>query len=129
MKPPDLAKLEDACVRAWSGPTDALKAAAAAAHLRYRVVDLAKARDRATLFAELDRALELPDHFGKNFDALADVLEDRDWLGKAGMVIVMQHSAEYRSSHPHEWSTLQELLDEACEFWKERMVPFWVFVA
>jgi len=129
MKLPDLAKIDDACVLQWSGAVEPLKGAAAQAHLRYRVVDLGKARDRASLFAELDRALQLPEHFGKNFDALADVLEDRDWLGKGGIAIVMLHGNAYREEHPHEWSTLEDLLGEACEFWKERMTPFWVFVA
>ena len=129
MKMPDLAKFDDTCMHPWTGPVDHLKTGAGHAHLRYCAVDLAKAKDRATLFAELDRALGLPDHFGHNFDALADVLEDRDWLGKGGIVIVLQHSAHYRSDHPHEWATLEELLGEACEFWKERHVAFWVFVA
>ena len=89
MKAPDLAVVDDAGVHPWSGATDALKAAAAHAHLKFAVADLGHAKDRATLFAELDRALKLPEHFGHNFDALADVLEDRDWLGKSGRVIVL----------------------------------------
>jgi len=129
MKIPDLAQVDDAGVRPWTGPVDGIKSAAGQAKLRYRSVDLGRARDRAALFAELDRALELPQHFGHNFDALADVLEDREWLGKGGIVVVLAHAKHYREEHPHEWSTLEDLLGEACEYWKERMVPFWVFVA
>ena len=65
-----------------------------------RAVDLAHAKDRAALFAQLDRALKLPEHFGHNLDALADVLEDRDWLGKTGRVIVFTGTAAYRRDHP-----------------------------
>jgi RNAse (barnase) inhibitor barstar len=129
MKAPDLSAIEDGCVRDWKGATEPLKAAAAQARLRYTVVDLAKAKDKATLFAEIDRALALPDHFGHNWDALADVLEDRDWLGKQGRVTVLAHSAEFRKEHPTDWSTLEEILTEAAEFWQERHVAFWVFVA
>ena len=92
MKAPDLAILDDAGVHPWTGATDPLKAAAAHAHLKFAVANLAHAKDRATLFAELDRALKLPEHFGHNFDALADVLEERDWLGKGGRVLALAHA-------------------------------------
>ena len=129
MKAPDLTVIDDAGVHPWNGGTEALKSAATHAHLRFAPVDLAKAHDRAALFAELDRALALPEHFGHNFDALADVLEDRDWLGKKGVVVTLLHAAAYRAGHPTEWHTLEELFAEACDYWRERQVPFWVFLA
>ena len=57
------------------------------------------------------------------------MLEDRDWLGKHGRAIVLAHAAPWRKDHPTEWATLEEILAEAAEFWKERHVAFWVFVA
>ena len=129
MKPPDLASVDNAGVRPWSGSVEPLKPAAEHAHLKFAEAHLAHAKDRAALFAELDRALGLPDHFGHNWDALADVLEDRDWLGKTGRVTAITGVAAYRREHPTDWSTLEEILSEACEFWKERHVAFWVFVA
>lgn len=129
MKAPDLTKLDDAGVHEWHGAAEPLKTAAAHTHLKFASVDLGKAKDRATLFAELDRALGLPEHFGHNWDALADVLEDHDWLGKSGRVILLAHSAAYRKDHPNDWSTFEDILAEASEFWQERHIPFWVFVA
>jgi len=129
MKAPDLTSLEDAGVHAWSGATEPLKAAASHAHLKLSTADLSRAKDRAGLFAELDRGLSLPDHFGHNWDALADVLEDRDWLGKTGRAIVLAGSTAYRREHPTDWSTLEDIFAEAAEFWKERHVAFWIFTA
>jgi RNAse (barnase) inhibitor barstar len=129
MKPPDMTVVDNAGVHPWTGPGDPLKTAAAHAHLRFTNVDLGKAKDRATLFAELDSALKLPEHFGHNFDALADVLEDRDWLGRHGIVIALHHANGYRREHPNDWSTLEDILREASEFWKERHAGFWVFVS
>ena len=129
MKAPDLAIVDDAGVQPWSGPTEPLKAVAAHAHLKFSAVPLAHAKDRATVFAELDRALKLPEHFGHNWDALADVLEDRDWLGKTGRVIVFVGSAGYRGEHPTDWTTLEDIFAEAAEFWKERHLAFWIFTA
>jgi RNAse (barnase) inhibitor barstar len=127
MKAPDLSSVEDADLRAWSGSVEPLKTAAAHANLKLSVVDLSHAKDRAALFAELDRALGLPPHFGHNWDALADVLEDRDWLGKTGRVIVFTGTAAYRRDHPTDYAKLEDIFSEACEFWKELHVAFWVF--
>ena len=129
MKAPDLTKFEDARVRTWSGSVEPLRAAASHAQLTFAGVDLARASDRAALFAALDKSLGLPDHFGHNWDALADVLEDRDWLGKHGRVIAFTGASAYRKEHPTDWSTLEDILAEAAEFWKERHVAFWVFTA
>ena len=129
MKAPDLAIVDDAGVQPWTGSAEPLKSAAAHAHLKLATVDLAHAKDRTALFAELDRALKLPEHFGHNWDALADVLEDRDWLGKSGRVIVLHGSAAYRREHPTDWTTLEDLFAEASEFWKERHLAFWIFTS
>jgi len=57
------------------------------------------------------------------------VLEDRDWLGKSGRVIVLHGSAAYRREHPTDWTTLEDLFAEASEFWKERHLAFWIFTS
>lgn len=128
MKVPDLSSIDDCGVHDWKGASEPLKAAAGHAGLKYAAVDLAKAKDKATLFAEIDRALALPGHFGHNWDALADVLEDRDWLGKHGRVVVLAHAGAYRKDHPTDARMLEEILGEASEFWQERHVAFWVFI-
>jgi RNAse (barnase) inhibitor barstar len=129
MKLPDLARYDDACVLDYHGHADAVVAAAREAGLRYLDVDLSHADDRATLFAALRNGLELPDYFGNNFDALADVLEDRDWLGKHGIAIRLAHASHYRRTHPNEWRTLEDIFAEAATFWRDRHVAFWVVVS
>ena len=57
------------------------------------------------------------------------MFEDRDWLGKTGRVIVLTGSAGYRQEHPTDWATLEDILAEASEFWKERHLAFWIFTA
>ena len=117
MKVPELAAVEPSGMHDWKGSPDPLKSGASHAGLGFALVDLSKARDKAGLFGELDRALALPEHFGHNFDALADVLEDRDWLGKKGRVVVLAHAAGWRREHPNDWSTLEDVLRETSEFW------------
>jgi len=128
MKLPDLRDFDEAGVLEYHGHPDTVAAAADHAKLRYLNVDLTHAEDKATLFAALAKGLQLPEHFGNNFDALADSLEDRDWLGKRGCAIRLGHATHYRKTHPHDWGTLEEILTEASSFWRERHVPFWVLV-
>ncbi|HLX30294.1 MAG TPA: barstar family protein [Casimicrobiaceae bacterium] len=129
MKLPDLGKYDEARVLDYHGHADAIEAAAAHAKLRYLDVDLSHAEDKASLFRALAKGLALPDHFGDNFDALADSLEDRDWLGKGGCAIRLAHAAHYRKTHPNDWRTLEDILAEASSFWRDRHVPFWVLVS
>ena len=129
MKLPDLAVAADAGLREWTGAHDALKAAAAAANLKYRVVDLHGVGGKNELLEALAKGLKLPEHFGNNWDALADALEDSDWLGDHGIVIVVRHAAAYRKAYAVDWEALEEILSEAAEYWQERHKPFWVFVA
>jgi RNAse (barnase) inhibitor barstar len=129
MKLPDLTLPANAGVVDHGGAAETIAHAAAEAKLRFLAVDLAKVDSKASLLAALAKGLKLPDHFGDNWDALADSLEDRDWLGKSGVAIRLGHGAQFRKAHPHDWDTLEEIFAEAAEFWKELHVPFWVFVA
>jgi RNAse (barnase) inhibitor barstar len=129
MKVPDLAVAADAGVRDWPGPPEAIKAAATAAKLHCCVVDLHGIGGKTELLGALGKGLKLPEHFGNNWDALADCLEDDDWLGNHGIAIVLRHAAGYRKSYRVDFETLTDILSEAAEYWQERHKPFWVFVA
>ena len=128
MKLPDLAVCDEAGVRDWGGDVDTARTAARAAQLSFHSVDAAHADSKSTLLAALATGLKLPEHFGSNWDALADCLEDEDWLGHHGAVIVIRHAASYRKAHATDWETLSDILSEAAEYWRERHKPFWVFV-
>ncbi|MGH8712941.1 MAG: barstar family protein, partial [Casimicrobiaceae bacterium] len=80
MKLPDLSAAAEAGVREWPGAPEAVKTAAAAAKLRFCALDLHGIDGKAALLAALGKTLKLPEHFGNNWDALADCVEDSDWL-------------------------------------------------
>ncbi|MEP7207587.1 MAG: barstar family protein [Casimicrobiaceae bacterium] len=128
MKVPDLHDLEQAGVHAWSGDPGPIAAAASASGLRYHAADLHGVVSKVDLMKALDQGLALPEHFGANWDALADVLEDDAWLHDKGAVIVLQHAGAYRKAHPQDWSTLEDILAEAADYWRDLRKPFWVFV-
>lgn len=128
MKLPDLHDLEISGVHAWHGDAQALAAAAAAAKLRFLSADLKAVTTKAELLAALAKGLKLPEHFGSNWDALADSVEDSDWLGKGGCVIALLHAGAYRKAHGVDWTMLEDILAEAADYWRQRHKPFWVFV-
>ena len=129
MKLPDLHDLEIAGVHAWHGDLQSLGTAVSAAKLRLLAADLKEVNSKADLLKVLAAGLKLPSHFGNNWDALADSVEDGAWLGKNGVAIVLMHTAPYRKAHGIDWTMLEDILAEAADYWRERHKPFWVFVS
>ena len=129
MKLPDLDDLDMAGVHAWKGDPNSLAVAATTGRFRFHAADLKDVGSKAELLAALAKGLKLPDHFGDNWDALADSVEDEQWLGHRGSVIALSHTAAYRKAHGLDWTTLEDILGEASDYWRERHKPFWVFVS
>lgn len=61
---------------------------AAAAGVRLLSVDLGTVVDKASLMDVLVRELELPGYFGRNWDALLDVLTDEDIVGDRAALVL-----------------------------------------
>lgn len=129
MKLPDLHELGKAGVVEYHGTADAVTQAAHDAHMDYMTVDLSHVDSKATLLDALANGLKFPEHFGHNWDALADCLEDDGFLRKPGAVVRIAHTAHYRRTHAADWTTLEEILGEAAEYWKERHIAFWTVLA
>ena len=128
MKLPDLQDTELAGVHAWKGDAHALQAAAAATKFKLHTANLSGIASKSELLGALAKGLALPDHFGNNWDALADCIEDEEWLGRSGCVVAVTHSVPYRKAHAADWATVEDIFAEAADYWRERHKAFWVFV-
>ncbi|GAB3178681.1 barstar (barnase inhibitor) [Micromonospora palomenae] len=84
------------------------------------VVPGADARSRADLFGLLAQALDLPEWFGRNWDALADCLLDRD---DAGPLALRVDDAEQllADEPPGQFATLLQVCDDV---WSHGRYPF-----
>ena len=71
----------------------------------------------ATLFAEFARALEFPDYFGHNWDALEECLADLEWLPAKGYILLITDAASVLSNDETEYETFLEILCDAGEAW------------
>jgi hypothetical protein len=97
----------------------ALGAAEAAGWTTLRL-DLDGVRTKAALMDRCARALELPEWFGRNWDALADVMNDLSWLPPApGRLLAVTSWRGYAAARPADWETLREILEGAVDFWRD----------
>lgn len=84
---------------------------------------------KEALLDRLQAALKLPASFGRNWDALADVMRDLSWLKAGGYVILFDHAQDLREGNQDDFDTLLDVLDEAAEEWLDQAVPFFAFFA
>jgi RNAse (barnase) inhibitor barstar len=110
--------------------TRAADIAAAARANRFRAarIDLADCDDKEAVLAAMATALEFPDWFGHNWDALADCLTDFSWSESPGYVLVFSGAGNFSGSAPDDFDTLVEVLSQASASWSELQVPFWAFI-
>ncbi|MFJ8491631.1 barstar family protein [Streptomyces sp. NPDC094038] len=80
-------------------------------------LDLDGVADKAGLMDRIAAALELPDWFGRNWDALTDSLRDPSvWPPEAvdrGLLIVVTGWQGYARSRPDEWETARQVVADA----------------
>ncbi|HET7910381.1 MAG TPA: barstar family protein [Nitrospira sp.] len=82
-----------------------------------KVVHGNKCRDSAALFAEMAEALEFPDYFGHNWDALEECLADLEWLPAKGYVLLFTEAERILSDDEDAFSMFVEVLNDAAEGW------------
>ena len=87
-------------------------------------LDVVEIDARQNLFDSMARALGFPDWFGRNWDALEDVLGDLSWRKSDGSVLVFR-------GYPagEELGILLDVLRTSAEYWAGRGRPFFaVFI-
>jgi len=91
-------------------------------------VDVAKVRSKRSLLAALAKALDLPDWFGHNWDALQDCLMDLSWRPAPGYVVVLENCEDLAANAPTALEATLEVFRNAARWWAGEQVPFWVFI-
>lgn len=91
-------------------------------------VDLAKSDDKDQMLATIGKALDFPDWFGHNFDALADCLGDMNWRPAEGYLVMLEHCDGIHSKAETEFVTTLQIFQQAAEDWREQGIAFWCLV-
>ncbi|WP_371648399.1 barstar family protein [Streptomyces mirabilis] len=102
------------------GPLAEVFRAARAVGWQVSVLDLTGVSDKAAFMERCVHALDLPEWFGRNWDALADCLGDPDWgPASPGRVILVSGWRHYAKARPDEWEIAQEVLESATGHYEE----------
>lgn len=117
---------------AYSLPAALLETLAQAARelqFLHRRIELLGCNDKDVALDRIAQALDFPDWFGRNWDALADCLSDLEWLEPAdGYVLALDNIQELREASLDDYATLIQVLDDVASAWREHAVPFWCFL-
>lgn len=110
------------------GRRPAIEQSAGQHHLRLRVADLSCCRSTAAVLRQLGTALDFPDWYGANFDALFDCLTDPEWQPAAGHVLLICGGDAFEQSDPEGYAVLLEVLRSAADTRRETGQPFWILI-
>jgi RNAse (barnase) inhibitor barstar len=91
-------------------------------------VDLAGAADKSQLLTEIGHALEFPEWFGHNFDALADCLGDMAWRPAEGYLVILEHCDGIHGMAEDDFVAALQVFQQAADDWREQGIAFWCLV-
>ncbi|MBN1152533.1 MAG: barstar family protein [Dehalococcoidia bacterium] len=106
-----------------------IQIAATAAGLGFARIDLREAGDKPGILHAFAGALEFPDYFGMNWDALYDCLTDMSWSPAVGYVMLLTGFQRAADSAPEDLELLTRVLQSAADYWREREIRFYAVLA
>jgi RNAse (barnase) inhibitor barstar len=80
------------------------------------------------LLDALAQAFKVPTHFGRNWDALNDILSDLSWVGGSGFVLLFLNADAFAADNPAVFKAAVEVLQTVAKSWREKRKPFWVLL-
>lgn len=107
---------------------EALADAAARLEFAFARIDLSGCRDKDAALRRIAQALEFPEWFGGNWDALADCLGDLSWWPAPGYAFVLDHTHDWKDADPVGFDVLLEVGNDVAATWAEHGVPFWLLI-
>jgi RNAse (barnase) inhibitor barstar len=106
-------------IQIFNAPPDGLQTAphepriiAAGYQITIREIDFGAVHDKDTLMLAFLKGLALRDTFGRNWDALYDILTDSDQIS-ARYALILCDYAHFRRRHPHLATDLEQVLLDA----------------
>jgi hypothetical protein len=105
-----------------------LRKTAQRTHCAWFDVSLHGVSDKAGFLAACARDLKFPVHFGGNWDAFSDCINDFAWAAAPGYVIVIEPVEPFAVQAPDDWATALEILRGAADAWRARNRTFVVLL-
>ena len=76
------------------------------------VLDGAKIATLDAFYKSISQALNFPDYFGENLDALDELLYDLDWIEQDQVILLITESAQLLSQEPLKKQVIEELIQQ-----------------
>lgn len=126
-----LQDLGEAGVYRLGCPVEVLRGNVLLCEQRSFELDLTNVHSKGEFLAAIAHAIQAPDWFGHNFDALADALCDLSWLEETenGYVLLLLNSGETLGLTAADHTTVMEIFNDTVNCWRLAGIPFWVFIA
>lgn len=86
-------------------------------------IDASTSNSKATFLEEICRAGSFPDHFGQNWDAVADCLTDLSWLPARGYLVLVRQTTADTPEALRLLHILHDVLVDMWKFWAEAGTP------
>ncbi|HEU4322766.1 MAG TPA: barstar family protein [Roseiflexaceae bacterium] len=84
--------------------------------------------DKASFLRACADAMQFPDYFGRNWDALEECLNDLSWVPADGYVLVYDQVARFVSAEPDEWSIAADIMSGAADSCAKAGTPLYVLL-
>ena len=106
-----------------------IQQAAITCGLDFLQIDLKNIKCKESFLKKLADALNFPDYFGMNWDALNDCLTDLSWKPANGYVLFFRNFSRFIENAPEDWKTARNIFDSAANYWKEKAIPFYIILS
>jgi hypothetical protein len=84
--------------------------------------------DRASLLQQFASAMQFPEHFGNNWDALADCLTDLDEDGIDRYIIFIDRLDNFAPAEPQQWTTFIDICKSIVKYWQDTDTPMYILI-
>ncbi len=84
--------------------------------------------DKRSFLAAGAAAMDFPNHFGRNWDALEDMLNDLSWAPAPGYVVLYDDAGRLATASPGDWETALSIFRDTVERWQKDGVPVFVLL-
>jgi RNAse (barnase) inhibitor barstar len=87
-------------------------------------IDAEQIKSKQELLGTFSDALNFPEYFGENWDALEECIRDLSWLPRSNFLLVFQNADSLLRLGPKEFAVLVGILGLATFSWKAEGVVF-----
>ncbi len=93
------------------------------------VINMQNVTRKQTFLRKMAAALNFPDCFGNNWDALFDSLTDLSWLEADEYLILINNLHMLATRSPENFKFITQVFKAAADYWRSRKTPFYIVIS